>query len=89
MGSALGLARRTLSTRPFHIMPCTAFMALSLSSWLLKVTKANVCFPNSFILWGFSPCLFKNFFRSLKPMNLGRFWISTLKISEVNRSPLM
>uniref|UniRef100_A0A671LIC9 Uncharacterized protein n=2 Tax=Cyprininae TaxID=2743694 RepID=A0A671LIC9_9TELE len=42
MGSALGLASRTLSTLLFHCMPCTAFMAL-------------------------------NFFRSLKPMYLGKF----------------
>uniref|UniRef100_A0AAR2JMV2 Uncharacterized protein n=1 Tax=Pygocentrus nattereri TaxID=42514 RepID=A0AAR2JMV2_PYGNA len=33
MGSALGLARRTLRTFPFHCMPCTSFMALSLSSF--------------------------------------------------------
>uniref|UniRef100_A0A3B3SEL6 Uncharacterized protein n=1 Tax=Paramormyrops kingsleyae TaxID=1676925 RepID=A0A3B3SEL6_9TELE len=66
MGSALGLARRTLSTRPFHSMPCTAFMALSRSSWLLKVTKAKVCLPNNLILCGFSLCLLRNFLRSLK-----------------------
>uniref|UniRef100_A0A8C1MLF1 Uncharacterized protein n=1 Tax=Cyprinus carpio TaxID=7962 RepID=A0A8C1MLF1_CYPCA len=50
MGSALGLASRTLSTLLFHCMPCTAFMALSLSSWFLKVTKANICLLNSLIL---------------------------------------
>uniref|UniRef100_A0AAZ3RZB1 Uncharacterized protein n=1 Tax=Oncorhynchus tshawytscha TaxID=74940 RepID=A0AAZ3RZB1_ONCTS len=86
IGSALGLARRTLSTRPFHCMPCTIFMALSLSSSFLKVTKANICFPNSLILCGLRRCFSRNFFKSLKPMNLGRFWISTLKISEVKRS---
>uniref|UniRef100_A0A3Q2WUV9 Secreted protein n=4 Tax=Haplochromini TaxID=319058 RepID=A0A3Q2WUV9_HAPBU len=78
MGSALGLASLTLSTWPFHCMPCTIFMALSRSSSFLKVTKANVCLPNSLILCGLRPCLAKNFFRSLKPMNLGRFLISTL-----------
>uniref|UniRef100_A0A669CX55 Secreted protein n=2 Tax=Oreochromis TaxID=8139 RepID=A0A669CX55_ORENI len=57
MGSALGLASLTLSTWPFHCMPCTIFMALSRSSSFLKVTKANVCLPNSFILCGLRPCL--------------------------------
>uniref|UniRef100_A0AAQ5YS64 Uncharacterized protein n=1 Tax=Amphiprion ocellaris TaxID=80972 RepID=A0AAQ5YS64_AMPOC len=47
-------------------MPCTIFMALSRSSSFLKVTKANVCFPNSLILCGFRLCLARNFFRSLK-----------------------
>ncbi|MBN3287419.1 RANG protein, partial [Polyodon spathula] len=81
-GSALGLASRTLSARPFHSMPWTDFMALSRSSSLRKVTKAKGCLPNSLILWGFTPCFSRNFFRSLNPTNLGRFWISTLKISE-------
>uniref|UniRef100_A0A3Q2QDM5 Uncharacterized protein n=1 Tax=Fundulus heteroclitus TaxID=8078 RepID=A0A3Q2QDM5_FUNHE len=78
MGSALGLASLTLRTWPFHCMPCTIFMALSRSSSFLKVTKANVCLPKSLILCGFRPCLARNFFRSLKPTNLGRFLISTL-----------
>uniref|UniRef100_A0AAQ4RLU5 Uncharacterized protein n=1 Tax=Gasterosteus aculeatus aculeatus TaxID=481459 RepID=A0AAQ4RLU5_GASAC len=78
MGSTLGLACRTLSTWPFHCMPWTSFMALSRSSSFLKVTKAKVCLPNSLILCGSTPCLARNFFRSLKPMNFGRFLISTL-----------
>uniref|UniRef100_A0A8C6TY50 Uncharacterized protein n=1 Tax=Neogobius melanostomus TaxID=47308 RepID=A0A8C6TY50_9GOBI len=89
MGSTLGLASFTLSTWPFHCIPCTIFIALSRSSSFLKVTKANVCFPNSFILCGLRLCLAKNFFRSLNPVNFGRFLISTLKISEVKRSSLM
>uniref|UniRef100_A0AAY4BVE4 Uncharacterized protein n=1 Tax=Denticeps clupeoides TaxID=299321 RepID=A0AAY4BVE4_9TELE len=64
-------------------------MALSLSSRFLKVTKAKVCLPKSLILCGLRPCLLRNFFRSLKPMNFGKFWISTLNISEVKRSPFM
>uniref|UniRef100_A0A4W4H921 Uncharacterized protein n=1 Tax=Electrophorus electricus TaxID=8005 RepID=A0A4W4H921_ELEEL len=36
MGSALGLARRTLRSFPFHCMPCTRFKALSLSSYRSK-----------------------------------------------------
>uniref|UniRef100_A0A8C3V0F7 Uncharacterized protein n=1 Tax=Catharus ustulatus TaxID=91951 RepID=A0A8C3V0F7_CATUS len=50
MGSALGLARRTLRCRLFQSAPCSTRMALSRSSSLLNVTKANVCFPKSFIL---------------------------------------
>uniref|UniRef100_A0A8C9MP52 Uncharacterized protein n=1 Tax=Serinus canaria TaxID=9135 RepID=A0A8C9MP52_SERCA len=49
MGSALGLARRTLRWRLFQSAPCSTRMALSRSSSLLNVTKANVCFPKSFI----------------------------------------
>uniref|UniRef100_A0A3B5AGP8 Uncharacterized protein n=1 Tax=Stegastes partitus TaxID=144197 RepID=A0A3B5AGP8_9TELE len=49
-----------------------------MGSALGLVTNANVCFPNSLILCGFRLCLAKNFFRSLKPTNLGRFLISTL-----------
>ncbi|KAJ0019581.1 hypothetical protein NQD34_007150 [Periophthalmus magnuspinnatus] len=78
MGSALGLASLTFSTWPFHCIPCTNFIALSRSSSFLKVTKANVCFPNSLILCGLRFCLAKNFLRSLNPVNLGRFLISTL-----------
>uniref|UniRef100_A0A3B4XWS5 Uncharacterized protein n=1 Tax=Seriola lalandi dorsalis TaxID=1841481 RepID=A0A3B4XWS5_SERLL len=52
MGSTLGLASLTLSTWPFHCMPCTIFIALSRSSSFLKVTKANVCLPKSLILCG-------------------------------------
>uniref|UniRef100_A0A3Q3DRD9 Uncharacterized protein n=1 Tax=Hippocampus comes TaxID=109280 RepID=A0A3Q3DRD9_HIPCM len=89
IGSALGLASLTLNTWPFHCMPCIIFMALSRSASFLKVTKANVCLPNSLILCGLRPCLARNFFKSLKPMNLGRFRISTLKISDVKRSCLM
>uniref|UniRef100_A0A8C5FQA5 Uncharacterized protein n=1 Tax=Gadus morhua TaxID=8049 RepID=A0A8C5FQA5_GADMO len=65
MGSALGLASRTLSTWPFQSMPWTIFMALSRSSSFMKVTKANVCLPNSLILCGLRPCLDRNFLRSL------------------------
>uniref|UniRef100_A0A3P8VUR0 Uncharacterized protein n=2 Tax=Cynoglossus semilaevis TaxID=244447 RepID=A0A3P8VUR0_CYNSE len=78
MGSALGLANRTLRTWPFHCMPCTIFIALSRSSSFLKVTNANLCLSNSLTLCELRPCLARNFFRSLKPMNLGRFLISTL-----------
>uniref|UniRef100_A0A3P9MQW3 Uncharacterized protein n=3 Tax=Oryzias TaxID=8089 RepID=A0A3P9MQW3_ORYLA len=78
MGSSLGLAKRTLSTWPFHCMPCTNLCALSRSSSFLKVTKAKVCLPISLILCGLMLCLARNFFRSLKPMNLGRLRISTL-----------
>ncbi|KAI6076282.1 Protein DGCR8 [Aix galericulata] len=78
MGSALGLANLTLSARPFHSTPCSARAALSRSSSLLNVTKANVCRPKSLILWGLSPYLARNFFTSLKPMYFGRFCISTL-----------
>uniref|UniRef100_A0A8C3E1G8 Uncharacterized protein n=1 Tax=Corvus moneduloides TaxID=1196302 RepID=A0A8C3E1G8_CORMO len=47
MGSALGLARRTLRWRLFQSAPCSTCMALSRSSSLLNVTKANVCFPKT------------------------------------------
>uniref|UniRef100_A0A8C6XUV2 Uncharacterized protein n=1 Tax=Naja naja TaxID=35670 RepID=A0A8C6XUV2_NAJNA len=73
MGSAFGLAKRTLRFRFFHRTPWRTFIALSLSCSLLKVTKANVCFPISFILCGLSPYLARNFLTSLKPMYLGRF----------------
>uniref|UniRef100_A0A8D2N2L2 Uncharacterized protein n=1 Tax=Zonotrichia albicollis TaxID=44394 RepID=A0A8D2N2L2_ZONAL len=53
MGSALGLARRTLRWRLFQSAPCSTRMALSRSSSLLNVTKANVCFPkNRMVNWG-------------------------------------
>uniref|UniRef100_A0A663DXT4 Uncharacterized protein n=2 Tax=Neoaves TaxID=3078114 RepID=A0A663DXT4_AQUCH len=78
MGSAFGLASLTLRCRLFHKTPWRTFMALSLSSSLLNVTNANVCFPKSFILCGLSPYLARNFFTSLNPMYLGRFCISTL-----------
>uniref|UniRef100_A0A665X2V7 Uncharacterized protein n=1 Tax=Echeneis naucrates TaxID=173247 RepID=A0A665X2V7_ECHNA len=65
MGSTFGLASLTLSTWPFHCMPCTIFIALSRSSSFLNVTKANVCLPNSLILCGVTLCLARNFFRSL------------------------
>uniref|UniRef100_H3BDF1 RAN binding protein 1 n=1 Tax=Latimeria chalumnae TaxID=7897 RepID=H3BDF1_LATCH len=70
IGSAFGLASLTLKLRFFQTTPCRTFIALSRSSWLLKVTNANVCFPNSFTLWGFSPYLLRNFFTSLKPIYL-------------------
>uniref|UniRef100_A0A7M4DV80 Uncharacterized protein n=1 Tax=Crocodylus porosus TaxID=8502 RepID=A0A7M4DV80_CROPO len=78
MGSALGLASLTLKGRFFHRVPWRTRKARSRSSSLLKVTKAKVCLPNSLILCGASPYLARNFFTSLKPMYLGRFWISTL-----------
>uniref|UniRef100_A0A8C6ZI86 Uncharacterized protein n=1 Tax=Nothoprocta perdicaria TaxID=30464 RepID=A0A8C6ZI86_NOTPE len=78
MGSALGLASRTLRWRLFHRAPCSTATARSRSSSLLNVTNANVCFPKSLILCGLSPYLARNFFTSLKPMYLGRFCISTL-----------
>uniref|UniRef100_A0A8D0BI16 Uncharacterized protein n=1 Tax=Salvator merianae TaxID=96440 RepID=A0A8D0BI16_SALMN len=78
IGSAFGFASRTLRFRFFQRTPCRIFIALSRSSSLLKVTNAKVCFPSSLILCGFRPYLARNFLTSLKPMYLGRFWISTL-----------
>uniref|UniRef100_A0A7N4NSU0 Uncharacterized protein n=1 Tax=Sarcophilus harrisii TaxID=9305 RepID=A0A7N4NSU0_SARHA len=66
-GSALGLARRRLRLRPFQRAPCSTLRALSRSSSLLKVTKANVCLPKSLVLWGCRPYLARNFLTSLKP----------------------
>uniref|UniRef100_A0A6I8NRL7 Uncharacterized protein n=1 Tax=Ornithorhynchus anatinus TaxID=9258 RepID=A0A6I8NRL7_ORNAN len=71
MGSALGLASWTLRQRPFQRAPCSTFMARSLSSSLLKVTKAKVCLRNSLVLCGLRPCLARNLFMSLKPTYWG------------------
>uniref|UniRef100_A0A8C2Y1X7 Uncharacterized protein n=1 Tax=Capra hircus TaxID=9925 RepID=A0A8C2Y1X7_CAPHI len=54
-GSALGLARRALSGRPFQTAPCSTHRALSRSAALRKVTKAQGGCPKSFVLWGCSP----------------------------------
>uniref|UniRef100_A0A8C4IWR4 Uncharacterized protein n=1 Tax=Dromaius novaehollandiae TaxID=8790 RepID=A0A8C4IWR4_DRONO len=78
IGSAFGFASLTLKRRLFHRTPWRTFRALSLSSSLLNVTNAKVCFPKSFILCGLSPYLARNFFTSLNPMYFGRFCISTL-----------
>uniref|UniRef100_A0A8C3W974 Uncharacterized protein n=1 Tax=Catagonus wagneri TaxID=51154 RepID=A0A8C3W974_9CETA len=89
MGSAFGLARRTLSGRPFQRAPCSTHRALSRSAALRNVTKAQGGCPKSLVLWGCSPKRPKKRRTSLKLAWRGTFCSSNLKISEVNRPAWM